>query len=239
MKIGLAISTYVPEEQPNLTNRLRETLTSLETSTDFPSVWVVDDGSTDQGHLAYLAALPSRYRVHYSKHGGVASVKNRCLELLENCGIGFLADDDILFSPGWDVNYLNAHICSGIHHFSWADSTTSLKTPRIVHNFSVMQTQLLNGAFLTFTSTVLTTVGGFKMMAAPWGHEHTNWTKRIISAGLSPFFVDIRDSNSYISLNRFSSESAVTPAMKQQYAIINEAPSNELTPLYLPYVYES
>ena len=84
---------------------------------------------------------------------------------------------------------------------------------------AVTATTLVNGVLLSFTPHVSHTVGGFKVLPAPWGHEHTHWTSRIIDAGLAPFFADIVDSNLYIGLNRYAAHSAIAAKACPEFAV--------------------
>lgn len=239
---GLTILTHVPADStPGVSQRLPEALRSLQAISYTGPVCVVDDGSTHSGHLRTLESLP--YQVHRMPVSrGIARAKNACLTILQAWGvdIGFIAEDDIEFRPGWDAAYRQAHEQTGIHHFSWAWDDCRpwgemWKCQRFIHNFPIAQTSLLNGVLLTCTPTVIQSVGGFKIMpAARWGHEHTNWTKRIIDAGLAPHFCDVMHSNQLIGLNRFAGESSVSVEEKILFGNLNEAAANELRPLYHP-----
>lgn len=239
---ALAILTHVPADSPvELRDRLPAAVESLKT-TDYPGpVIVVDDGSTDGAHLRRLETLPPQYRlIRRPRAGGICRAKNTCLRALREAGaeIGFLAEDDILFRPGWHQRYLAAHAATDIHHFSWAwdDDPSGLmrKTLRHIHGHPVVRTSRVNGALLTFTRHMLETIGGFRILPARWGHTHTNWTRRAIGAGLAPWFADIADSNRYIGMGPAGHISAISPTEKQHAATRNEAPAADLTRLHFP-----
>jgi glycosyltransferase involved in cell wall biosynthesis len=242
MQTALAILTFVPAgASPGVRRRLPAALASLNESGYSGPVYVVDDGSTDDEHLVYLESLsPSITVVRRPENGGISRAKNTCLRVLADMGVdvGFLAEDDIAFFPGWFEAYVTAHHATGIHHFSWAwdqdPSGQMNKEIRQICGYPVLATTLVNGVFLSFTPAVMQQVGGFKILPAVWGHEHTHWTKRIILAGLAPFFADIVDSNYYLGLNAEAVASAIGAADRKKFAMQNLEPAEDLTPLFLP-----
>ena len=214
MKHGLAILTYVAADAPpNARRRLPEAVSTLE-QTAYPGrVVIADDGSECSEHRAYLATLARRYEViERRENGGISRAKNSCLRALSETDIdvGFIAEDDVEFRAGWWQAYLEAHRKTGIHHFSWSrdhDPGGMVKRTRTINEHPIVNTSHVNGVLLTFTPKVIETVGGFRILPANWGHEHTNWTRRIIAARLASHFCDIVDSNRFLRLNRFSDSS--------------------------------
>ena len=238
---ALAILTCVPQGAiESLRRRLPEALRTLETSGYDGSVAIVDDASSDAEHLRELDRLERRYHViRRESNGGISRAKNTCLRVLLEAGINvaFLAEDDVEFYSGWHEQYLAAHQATGIQHFSWASDTylrSMRKFPREVNGHPIVQTSRLNGALLTVTPPVIHRVGGFRVMPAPWGHEHIHWTNRIVKAGLAPFYCDISDSNRYIGLNRFSCSSAFTPSQKADYSRKNQEAAADRSQVYWP-----
>jgi glycosyltransferase involved in cell wall biosynthesis len=242
MQTALALLTFVPASAPpGVRRRLPAAISSLEKSDYCGPAYVVDDGSTDSDHLDYLASLsPSITVVRRQENGGISRAKNTCLRILADIGIdiGFIAEDDIAFFPGWFAAYRAAHEATGIHHFSWAwDQDPSGQMRKEIHDvrgYPVVATTRVNGVFLSFTPSVLQKVGGFKILPAVWGHEHTQWTKRIVKAGLTPFFADIVDSNCYLSLNTHAGESTVCSQDRDNFAIQNLGSAEDLMPLFEP-----
>lgn len=242
MRCGLALLTCVPADAvPGVRQRLPTAITTLLDSGYPGPVFVVDDGSTDVAHQAYLNSLPAHIHViRRPNRGGIARAKNTCLRVLSeaNVELGFLAEDDVAFFPGWCDAYGAAHTGTGIHHFSWAwddDPTGNMhKERREIHSFPVAETSRVNGVFLTFTSTALRKIGGFKVLPSIWGHEHTNWTRRMIAAGLTPFFADLVDSRQYIGLNQHAGDSTIAVADRARFALENVTAAEELDPVYLP-----
>jgi len=186
------------------------------------------------------SVAPALPVVHRPVRGGISRAKNTALRVLQDAQVelGFLAEDDITFLPGWWDAYAEAHKTTGIHHFSWAwdDDPSGLmrKEEQLVRGFPVVETSIVNGVFLTFTPTVLEVVGGFKILPALWGHEHRHWTRRIVHAGLAPFFADLTQSDRYLGLNRNAIFSAIPDGLRGRYARQNASPAKSLKPLFEP-----
>lgn len=242
---ALAILTYVPAGRSvNLRKRLPWALKSLEASGYPGPVFIVDDGSTDRRHLATLKRLETfggRFRVvRRLQNGGVSRAKNTCLRLLAEtaCHIGFIAEDDVEFHSGWHCSYLAAHAATGIEHFSWAwdrdPSGKMRKSRRTIGGHGVVQSSRLNGALLTFTPRVIERVGGFRLLPGKWGHEHSNWTRRIVMAGLAPFFADVVASNRLIGISPYGRCSAVRAASREAWERENYAPAHDLSRIHFP-----
>lgn len=226
-----------------LRKRLPVVLASLKNSGYPGLVSIIDDGSTDPEHLACLEALaPVASVVLRPKRGGIARAKNTALRILQDSQVdlGFLAEDDIEFPPGWWDAYTEAHIATGIEHFSWAwdddPSGEMEKVERLIRGFPVMDTSRVNGVFLTFTPTVLQVVGGFKILPALWGHEHTQWTRRIVHADLAPFFADLPYSDRYVGLNSHAGFSAIPLEDRPQFDNENAPYAEILEPLFEPLI---
>lgn len=230
----------VPAEAPDgVRMRLPAALASLADSGYPGPVSIIDDGSTDSQHLAYLESLtPAISVIRRPKRGGIARAKNTALRVLQESRVelGFLAEDDIAFSPGWWNAYAEAHEATGIHHFSWAwdDDPSGLmrKAECLIQGYAVVHTSHVNGMFLTFTPTVLQLVGGFKILPAIWGHEHTHWTRRIVYAGLAPFYADVIDSGRYLGVNPNAAYSAIPSADRSGYDRQNAALAKIVLPLF-------
>lgn len=238
---ALAISTYVPKNaSPEVSLRLIEMLISLDKSSYRGPIIIVDDGScTDHHNLLRIMAYTFGYKIILrEENGGVAKTKNTCIRAIIKLGVdvGFLADDDLEFSSCWWKPYINAYEMTNIQHFSWInddDPGYTYKYPYYNHGYELSSSDYLNGAFLTFTPEVIKKVGGMKILPAKWGHEHTNWTKRIVKARLAPCWCDVVDSNKYICLNSLSLKvSSVTQEHKLVGAAKNLLPSQRLKPLY-------
>lgn len=241
---ALSILTYVPyNAHPDVVRRLPAALSSLDRSGYPGRVYVVDDGSTDPDHLRILDHVDGRFEVvHRRENGGVCRAKNTCIRVLLDAGVdvGFLAEDDVDFRPGWWERYLAAHRATGIEHFSWAwdddPSGRMRKSMRVVNGFPVVKSSLVNGVLLTFTRNMIEEIGGFRILPGKWGHTHTNWTRRAVAAGLAPWFADVVDSNDVVGVNRYGLHSAVSNEDKARWEHENRPASLELSRLYEPLI---
>lgn len=205
---ALAIVTYVDASRPAaVRRRLPEAIASLEQTGYAGPVSIVDDGSTCCHHQEYLdfLARSGRYRViRRRSNGGISRAKNTCLRAIADlqAEVGFLAEDDILFSEGWDRAYLDAMQRSGIQHFSWYTPDDG-NCPVACNGALVVRTTGLLGLLLTFTREVLDRVGGFAVLPHRYGYEHIQWTARIVRAGLAPFAADIPDSSRFVQRSTY------------------------------------
>jgi glycosyltransferase involved in cell wall biosynthesis len=242
MRHALAILTFASPDCPaGQRLRLPHALQSLADSTYDGQVIIVDDGSSDPAHLDYLDSLHEQYRVvRRTSNGGISRAKNTCIRLLMESGaqVAFIAEDDIEFHAGWHIRYLQAHATTGIAHFSWAwdldpDSPMS-RTPVVLNGCTIDKTSHLNGLLLTFTPAVIQRIGGFKILPQPWGQEHTNWTRRIVQAGLAPFFADVPQSNDLVRMGPYGVHSALTREQKQCCAKENRRSARDLSVTYCP-----
>lgn len=242
MKIGLTILTCCTNNDSRIANRLWNCLHSLGVNRDKNvQLFVVDDGGDrsknvighDKAIRSYDATLITR------PHGGISRAKNTCLRVLmeSGCDIGFIAEDDIEFLCGWLPWYVDAIQSTGIGHFSWSwdhDPSEQWRCVRRVNGHAIYETSRVNGSFLAFTREAVEKVGGFPILPAPWGHEHTNWTKRMIAAGVCPYFCDIKNSNDYIRMNPNYRHSVVSDEQKREYAAQNEFCIHDLGPIHQP-----
>lgn len=161
-------------------------------------LFVVDDASED--NYAAIMSL-GKYDCHtFSERQGIPVVKNKCLAMAYEWGATdiFLADDDVWpIKHGWAEAYIN----SGINHLSFTfheskDGVHRQPLPGRWGNFRIYFKP--NGCMLYFSRKCLDTVGGFDPMYSPGYLEHTDLTRRIYNAGLTPFKnMDIADSLQY------------------------------------------
>ena len=129
--------------------------------------------------------------------------------------IGFLADDDVKFGPGWWEDYIEAHetTCGKVQHLSWARRDQKNKQPHYKWCFGcrIAKPNWLNGLLMTFTPQVVETVGGFWATEVKWGWDHVNWTNRIVEAGLTPYYADVADPKVWMGDNH-----ELSPVSKEQ-----------------------
>ena len=210
-KHAIAILTYAPEEKYDC--RLQATLKSLYMSGYPGKVFVVDDGSGRQRSTKEWNV----YVCQKSENAGIARGKNTSIRLLMEHGvdIGFLADDDVKFGPGWWEDYIEAHetTCGKVQHLSWARRDQKNKQPHFKWCLGcrLAKPNWLNGLLLTFTSKVIETVGGFWATEVKWGWDHVNWTNRIVEAGLTPYYADVADPKVWMGENH-----QLSPVSKEQ-----------------------
>lgn len=219
LRTALAILTYVADgQEPLVRRRLPECLRTLDRSGYEYPVFIVDDGSGDAAHRKLLSGLSSRYKVIQRPiNGGISCAKNTCLKVIAEQGfdLGFLAEDDTEFKPGWWAAYEEAYVRTGVPHFCWADHRQPA-VDGLINGFRVRHGGK-NGLFITFTPDVIAKVGGFKVMPHSWGYEHIQWTNRVIAAGLQADWTDIPESYNWIGINRFGFQSAVPLYKKFQW----------------------
>jgi glycosyltransferase involved in cell wall biosynthesis len=245
MTHALAILTYVPTGcDPAVRGRLPLCLDSLKLSGYDGPVYIVDDGSTDADHASFLAALhrdTQRYKVLVRpERGGCSKAKNTCLRALyeHDVDVGFVAEDDTEFHADWWMRYLEVHEQTGIDHLSWAwdnDPSGKMKKWRkVVNGCPLVKTSRVNGLLLSFTQEVVDKVGGFRVLPAPWGHEHTNWSNRIIAAGLAPYFADVDRSSELITISPAGEHSALSDEDKVKFARQNRPYFDDVSTIYYP-----
>jgi len=155
------------------------------------------------------------------QRGGVAEQSNRILRYFNGLsGLGVIANDDLLFKPGWDEAYLAAYKLTPWSHFVFMD--TDLEKRIIANLYPVNDLRLDNGVFLvnwrpsriqgaliTFDQQCIDRVGAFDSERFGWfSHEHVDWTLRNQRAGLAPGgrrlvsgCYDVLGMDRYVSLN--------------------------------------
>lgn len=244
--LALFITTYAT--QPVHTERLRMMLLSLKSTGFAHPIHIIDDGSACLDHIEFLASVRPRFpslQIFITFRGrnyGIAKTKNYCLRLMidNNYSSAFLADDDLRFlSPGWSDYYISHYNSTGIEHFSWGydqNERGMTKIPERVNGGTVVRCSSLNGCLLFVTRNVVKSIGGFPILPHKWGHEHTNWTNRIVKAGFAPFYTDVVNSNSYVLPNAYAWTSTVSLKDKQRFEIENEEEALVLEPVYRPLI---
>lgn len=147
---------------------------------------VVDDAST------YPVA--SDYR--FNQNVGIATAKNKCLELLEGCEHIFLFDDDTWpIVKDWHLPYID----SGIKHlsFTFPSLASGRKNGRKFLNSvnGLSEYGSPCGCMLYIHRDVVNKIGGFDMDYPKWGMEHVDYSNRTYNARLTPSkYLDISNS---------------------------------------------
>lgn len=207
--LHLTILTFVPNDKPQLKLRLPHLIGTLQQS-EFPgTVTVVDDASDDPEYVEYLESLSRINVIRRETRGGISRAKNTCLRALRGSDFtfGFIMEDDMEVSENWWQPYLQLHLQTGIHHFSWAANkyfSDMRKSPVKYRGQPLVKCSRLNGSMLTVTPQQIVQVGGFKVMPRLWGREHIHYTDRCVRAGLAPFYADVPSSNKLVRLGPYS-----------------------------------
>jgi len=197
----------------------------MDTTKERSHLWVVDDGSTHDGHLRQLYALKRRYgpRLHLllrNRNGGISAAKNSCIKAFLATSAQYLSlvDHDVEFKQyGWQESYEAAIDCGAGHlHLNiWSTEAKpgamyTLKDLPPGNNYTDLQAkywwvsmQLADGredtvgahAFLRdcdgfgpvglyyiFSRSLVTMLGGYRVLPHKYGHEHTEYTFRAMEA---------------------------------------------------------
>ena len=185
-----AITTF--ERPDNLRRSVESWAASISRDFDWTLI-LADDGSED-GTLEYLADLKiSGVRILHirNQRRGVHHQTNCIFRLCENLeyDLAFKADDDILYSPGWDKLYVAA--CRNVPHLvfhdpTWHQTKSLLFTRPDREGLLEMRSREIHGAFWTFTPEVIRKVGYFDSVGmGPCGIGHQDFTRRCKRAGLN------------------------------------------------------
>lgn len=196
MKVEIGGVSYIPETDVqvpsfgvaittrNRPEQLERTLEEWKKYTpDNIPIIVIDDASNKPNPHATFT---------FADNVGVAAVKNKSIELLQQLGVQhmFLSDDD--FYPtqtGWWIDYINhtePHLMYLFYDFSKAPlmNTNSV----IYKDNNIVAYGDSRGCMLYLDAhKVLPEVGGMDEVYGRWGYEHSDWSERIWRAGLTSF----------------------------------------------------
>lgn len=148
---------------------------------------VVDDASEE----AYEGA-----DYVFPHNAGIASAKNKCIELLAGCEHIFLFDDDVWpVEKDWQIPYID----SGIKHLSF--TFPSLASGKLNGRKLISDKNGIKkygspcGCMLYIHREIIDRIGGFDVDYPQWGLEHVDFSMRAYNAGLIPHpFLDISHS---------------------------------------------
>lgn len=134
----------------------------------------------------------------FPRNVGIARAKNKCLELLQDCGHIFLFDDDVYpVVDDWWVPYVE----SPEPHLMWTflkpvGEVGGPELTEIYRDDRHVYYHATRGAVLYVERWVLDVVGGMDPRFGKWGWEHVSWSDRIHAAGLtSSRYIDVVDSD--------------------------------------------
>ena len=208
IKHSLAISTFFPSYvNPLRLDVFKKSICSLIDSGYDGFIFICDDGSSTFDHLDFIYSLNNDKIIVYKQieNRGYSKIKNLGIKLIldQNNEFGFLCDDDLLYNKNWWRYYLDAYEKTGYPHFSFFNHTYNGpyndSTPFENNGINLRITPLLQGGMLTFSANLIREVGYYKIFPRKLGHEHTNFTVRIIHKKIIPGYLDLRDSLEYLN----------------------------------------
>lgn len=198
--IGIAISSY------NRPEALKKCLEHHKKYLPNGARLIVVDDASD-------ADIKSDYR--FPHNAGIASAKNKCIELLEGCDHYLLFDDDCWpITDDWHLPYIN----SGIKHLSFTFPSLSNGRPngrRLMWSRNGISNYTKPcGCMLYFTREVVERIGGFDPDYIQWGFEHIDFSIRAYNARLTPQkYLDVTDSlKLFHSMDRDGDSKASVPS---------------------------
>lgn len=211
MKIGIALTTHNRNEIAEETLRQIRLFAPPESK-----IVLVDDASKKP-----FKGATYRFNVNV----GIATAKNKCLELLDDCDYIFLFDDDCYpKQKDWYLPYIN----SGINHLSFTFG--SLRNGRKNGNNVLMKHKGIVsysnpcGCMLFFTSKCLEVVGGFNIDYDTYSYEHVDLSNRIFNAGLTPArFLDVDGSIDLFHSLDYEGNIPSSVNNKSQYFAVNKS----------------
>jgi glycosyltransferase involved in cell wall biosynthesis len=178
MKIGIGICTY------NRLGTLRGTIEAMIQNTKLPHRLVVaSDGSTD-GTSEWL--LKNKVPCILGDNQGMHYNKNRLLTALQDCDYIFIFDDDLYpHVPEWIEHYLNGFECTGYNYFCYKTGRLSKFTHVQYPKCTILLSHGYQGNLLIYRKKVLEVCGGFNTDYYGYGYGTTEFSMRIIQAGLA------------------------------------------------------
>lgn len=217
MKIGIAISTHNRREMAEYS--IAEWRRLLPEGS---KLVIVDDASD----IPYPGA---DYR--FEKRTGIAGVKNKCLQLLEDCEHIFLSDDDIYPKHiSWWVDYVRGPLSHACYIFSreilWCEPDY----------YAYM---LPRGVLMYFTKRCIELAGGYDTRFTSM-YEHAELSRRIFNMKLTPArYIDVPHSQGafYSHDEHSTTKSSMTPGQRSGYIKANKKYFDEtfLSNKFIPY----
>ena len=201
MKIAIYVTSYCETEKRHAL--VTSALLSLVKHSKAYDLIFVNDGSVYEKHSIFLENLvkdSDRDLVLISqKNFGVAIAKNTCIKhfIKNNYDFGFLVDDDLFYTRDIFKKYLEGYKRTGIHHFSlFVDAVRNKQHSLTFNGFNLIETEYINGCFLTITRPLIYKIGGFKILPYKFGHEHSDFSIRARRSGLTrSHWYDIQDTS--------------------------------------------
>lgn len=181
--IGIAISTH------NRYETFIKTYTEIKKYLPKGAKLVVVDDASD------VPVKEATFR--FDKNVGIATTKNKCLELLDDCEHIFLFDDDCypIVKDWWQpyVESKEPHLC---YIFKRLVTKDLGDCKEVFRNSEIVAYSHTRGCMVYIDHKVLDVAGGMDTMYKRWGYEHVDWSNRIFNFGLTTFrYMDIPDSH--------------------------------------------
>jgi len=205
--IGVGILSY---NRPNSLKRLIDSITRF-TDLSSTTIFISDDGSTDQDLIKYLDNLIETHKfcvIKNTENIGIAGNSNRLLQCLARFKYCLLLNDDMeILKTGWDTFYFNAMDITGLEHFIFRQPgiyAADLGIPRQYNDINLLYTDSKpQGAALAFLSKSLDSVGYFDESYGQYGMEHVDWSKRFFETNRNILegHYDVQNSMDYFKLN--------------------------------------
>lgn len=134
----------------------------------------------------------------FNENQGIATTKNKCLELLDNAGCEhfILSDDDTYpISENWWVPYVESKEPHLMYIFKDFIKPRLNDTSVVYKDEKIVAYSHPRGCMLYFDKKCIRAVGGMDPVFGKWGYEHGDLSNRIYNAGLTSFrYMDVPDS---------------------------------------------
>jgi len=184
IKIGVAITVH------NRNAMAAKTVNNWRKMMPENSILLVVDDASD------VPFIGSDFR--FASNVGIATAKNKCIELLYNqsCDVLFLSDDDCYpVDQNWHVPYTQSE--QGVLSFTFA----SVGRNQPNGNRLIARDQIHSvynnacGCMISIKRNVVATIGGFDIDFSMYGDEHIDYAIRAERAGLNSHeFIDVNGS---------------------------------------------
>lgn len=203
-KIGIGITTH------NRTEVFKRTYANIvRYAPTGAKIVVVDDASDIPVRVNKLAH-------RFDKNVGIATAKNKCLELLEDCEHIFLFDDDCYPKvKGWEEPYIASPEPHLMYLFLNLRNHQLNDAKLVYEDEQHYVISHARGCMLYFHRSVLDVAGGMDTTYGKWGYEHGDLSNRIYNLGLTSFrYMDVAGSEALIYSE--DQEQAVSSSVKGQ-----------------------
>lgn len=152
---------------------------------------IVDDASTEPVEEATF---------RFDQNVGIATGKNKCIELLADCEHIFLFDDDCYpRRNGWHVPYVKSPEPHLMYLFKDLKGQKLRDSKLLYQDADHFALSHPRGCMLYLHRSVLDVAGGMDTTYCKWGFEHGDLSNRIYNLGMTSFrFMDVTGSDKLI-----------------------------------------